>query len=55
MDFDMPQDFGLSGLGDDFTSGINLDFSTDLGNTDVLENFDFDSLLNTDGGIQFDG
>ena len=44
--------------GFDFNSGedFNLDFST-LDNTEVLENFDFDSFLNTtiDDASNFDG
>ena len=53
MDFDAGQDFGLT-FGDDMgASGFNLDFATSLDTTDVLDNFDFDSLLNTDGGLPF--
>jgi hypothetical protein len=32
---------------------FNLDFATGLDTQDVLDNFDFDSLLNTDGGLPF--
>jgi hypothetical protein len=53
MEFDINQDFGFN-LGDDMSGGgINLDFATGLDTTDVLDNFDFDSLLNTDGGLPF--
>ena len=49
---DMGTNFGE--FGD--TQNFNLDFST-LDNTDVLENFDFDSFLNTttDDAFNFDG
>jgi len=53
LDFDANQEFGLN-FGDDIgTSAFNLDFATSLDTTDVLDNFDFDSLLNTDGGLPF--
>lgn len=42
---DMQWDIGNSGTGDG-NAHFNLDFST-LENADVLENFDFDSFLNT--------
>ena len=49
---DMGNNFGEFGDNQNF----NLDFST-LDNTDVLENFDFDSFLNTttDDAFNFDG
>lgn len=48
---DMPFNFGDSGSGAD-TQQFNLDFST-LENADVLENFDFDSFLNTSADDTF--
>lgn len=55
IDFDINPDFGFN-LGDDMSGGgINLDFATGLDTSDVLDNFDFDSLLNTDGGLPFEG
>lgn len=50
----MGQPFGSLG-GDDLT-GMNMDFAN-LDGTDVLDNFDFDSFLNTndgDPGLGFD-
>lgn len=54
MDFDIGHDFSL-GFPDDLTgNGMSLDFATGLDSNDVLDNFDFDSLLNSDANMQFD-
>jgi hypothetical protein len=50
------QNAGFPSFGDPTDTRFNLDFST-LETGDVLENFDFDSFLNTtgdDGGFNFD-
>lgn len=56
-----PPPFGGSGnlVGDEQFGNLNMEFA-ELGNGggDVLDNFDFDSFLNTDdmsGGMAFDG
>ena len=35
------------------TTDFSLEFATGMDTSDVLDNFDFDSLLNTDGGLPF--
>lgn len=46
----MPSDLNQYGMNETFSmSNVNLDFST-LDNADVLENFDFDTFLNTSNG-----